>query len=1027
MANKKFSQFPPGGTVVVGDEIVGLRSGTNYKFTAPTGQLLSSNNLSDVADLQTSRVNLQVPRTAGFDGDPNGNVAGLVGDFITDSLTDNLYHCITAGDNLTAVWDLASNSIESVFIDNDTAVQLLSNKIYISRVNTPTNATGIMPVSPAVGDFIIIHCTGSEGIQINRVTASVTISGTPVASHFFVSINNSIVLRCVGLGSGGKWVAESINSSVFIDNTTTQNEIGNIQLNKANNLSDVEDVQTSRDNLSVAKRSSGLGSPQGVVAGELNDTYIDTVAPSNKFYVCIVAGNAASAVWQLQSDVNNALLIPNNLSDVADPSTSLTNIGGLHVANNLSDVQDFQSARTNLSVGKVSFGTGSPQGVVAGAIGDTYVDISGSADNYYLCITAGTSVTAVWQLQVNSVLESINIDTTSTVQMLSNRIYVSRVSSPSPTNSIMPISPSLGDILILHASGAAGATIQKGTAGVVQILETNIVTNFSMPVNSCIVLRCYATASGGQWRAESVVGLIFIDSTKTVGNQPLVIQGSGNPNGTQAGTAGINYYYDESSPYFQLWQCITTGDDSTAVWTQLVSAKNSRTVYRYYFSATKGNDVTGNGSEDFPYATYGAAVSAALLVALEISPVTVFAMGPNTVIGDLELHPFVNIESYNSADNSLRATGQIKWAPSVDTTTNAKCFISNISLRADLGCDFTNSVSLNQKLIFSNAPFFGTPTVNIEGSGGADNEVYLFFNSNSLDATPPSYTTKNVIFAIENCSASNISADNEFTSNQTLCILINNSTPGAVGDVTIEGNSPYPGTVLYSVGTYINNLFVNGDSTLCLIDSLSYASSISFSGGASFGSFLLLDKADAILANNNFTPVNYPLPVATLYPQNSVTNNLAGIDQKIGEIVSGLDIPISYLTRFTSGQMVPLTIGYSVVPLTVDTATGTDFTVNLTNGTVTYTGTLTKKFSITFNMSVEGSVATNINFAIGVNGTRDILTEQVQSVQGLARPDIITLNWIETLATGDFINLTANPLVGNTFQMIRGGLIIHSV
>ena len=79
-----------------------------------------------------------------------------------------------------------------------------------------------------------------------------------------------------------------------------------------NNLSDVANTDTSRVNLSAPKISSSTGSPQGVLAGLVGDFYVDTAAVSDKFYVCVLAGDAISAVWELQTGLPTDLQIAYN-------------------------------------------------------------------------------------------------------------------------------------------------------------------------------------------------------------------------------------------------------------------------------------------------------------------------------------------------------------------------------------------------------------------------------------------------------------------------------------------------------------------------------------------------------------------------------------------------------------------------------------------------------------------------------------------------------------------------------------------
>ena len=128
---------------------------------------------------------------------------------------------------------------------------------------------------------------------------------------------------------------------------------GNPYLIKANDLSDVASVPSSRTNLSVPATSSYAGNPNGNVAGALGDFVLDS-GSDNQLWLCTTAGNAADAVWSLQTPAGTYLLKANDLSDVDSVPTS----------------------RTNLSVPATSIYAGNPNGNVAGALGDFVLDLS---------------------------------------------------------------------------------------------------------------------------------------------------------------------------------------------------------------------------------------------------------------------------------------------------------------------------------------------------------------------------------------------------------------------------------------------------------------------------------------------------------------------------------------------------------------------------------------------------------------------------------------------------------------------------
>jgi hypothetical protein len=275
MASKKFSQFNNGGNFLSTDETVGLRGGVNTRFA----------------------LNFQNPTIIGT-GDPNGFQAGTAGkDTYFDSVAKHYWNCITTGTTSTAVWDNISIDLESINIDVSTPVQMLSNRIYYARLSSPA-ANSIMPIAPNLSDIVIIHANAAAGINISKGTGLITISGTSVSSSFFLPFGSTIILRCFATPSGGQWRAEGIIGSVTIDGSIVQNAIGNIQLNKASNLSDVASASISLNNIGGQRATIiGTGDPNGVVAGEAGlDTYFDSAAQS--YWGCITTGTSSTAVWQ---------------------------------------------------------------------------------------------------------------------------------------------------------------------------------------------------------------------------------------------------------------------------------------------------------------------------------------------------------------------------------------------------------------------------------------------------------------------------------------------------------------------------------------------------------------------------------------------------------------------------------------------------------------------------------------------------------------------------------------------------------
>jgi len=301
---RKFDEFAPAGPIVTTDRIVGLRGDTNSIFTV-------------------------------------GNLF-VKGDLPVSDLTS------TVGD------------------------QLLSNRLYVGTLGLPSSAVGTMPIAPAAGDVLVIEAVGAAGVIVNKGTASQIFIGTStVATAFLLPQKSSITLRCFSSAVGGQWLAESIVNSVEVDGVEYQNAIGNVQLNRSNNLSDVTNTDTSRANIN-AQRSTrqGVGSPVGSVAGNASDIYFDQTGEN--IWVCV--GTGTPGIWR-----------------------GVLGLGALSSTRNLDDVANITTSRTNLSAQKITTVAAVDPTSASGEVGDCYFNAASKA--WFVCTVAGNPGT--WEMSTS--------------------------------------------------------------------------------------------------------------------------------------------------------------------------------------------------------------------------------------------------------------------------------------------------------------------------------------------------------------------------------------------------------------------------------------------------------------------------------------------------------------------------------------------------------------------------------------------------------------------------------------------------
>ena len=133
------------------------------------------NGLNTSTEGEVVRTSLGVPASTNFAGDPNGSVAGRLGDFVTDSTDSNaLYYCTTAGNAADAVWSAVGGGVAGPIVagsGTDSAQGGTSNAI-----NDYAFAFGSASQAGGVGSFAFGNATVSAGeycfgFGINGVTS----------------------------------------------------------------------------------------------------------------------------------------------------------------------------------------------------------------------------------------------------------------------------------------------------------------------------------------------------------------------------------------------------------------------------------------------------------------------------------------------------------------------------------------------------------------------------------------------------------------------------------------------------------------------------------------------------------------------------------------------------------------------------------------------------------------------------------------------------------------------------------------
>lgn len=299
------------------------------------------------------------------------------------------------------------------------------------------------------------------------------------------------------------------------------------------------------------------------------------------------------------------------------------------------------------------------------------------------------------------------------------------------------------------------------------------------------------------------------------------------------------------------------------------------------YISNDGNDTTGNGTIEFPYATYEKARSVVAPLATASHVYVIQPIGLFNITGDMTLSPFVNIEGTNTEIAQFNLTGSLKLDATFDTATNPFVHLGSIGISAGSDINLTFTVYKNAGVHFDDVDFTGTTNFNAVGSGTTANaELILIENCISVVNTS-SFNFTNVEGVIINSTAGQpITSIN--SSATTANSLIINNTEGGVGNVTVRTTSTGTQTVIiFSSPGGGNSLTIDGTLNTVFIDSTSYTATPTYLNGATSAQIGLLSLSDGVLANTNFTPLNYTPTAGTNFLANSVTGNLNGIDTKI--------------------------------------------------------------------------------------------------------------------------------------------------
>ena len=305
------------------------------------------------------------------------------------------------------------------------------------------------------------------------------------------------------------------------------------------------------------------------------------------------------------------------------------------------------------------------------------------------------------------------------------------------------------------------------------------------------------------------------------------------------------------------------------------------------FVTNDGDDTTGTGAIEKPFATYEKARSVAVLSASSTTPYLIIALGIFNITGDMTLSPFVYISGWNINVAVFNVTGSVVLDALFDTTANANTALQDLELNAATGINLTFNTYQGSRVSFTNLLVYGTPSIDIVGSGtNSSGEVVVLdslFNESGSSTT--SLTATNIILSVlDSRVGGTVTSINNSSITTSLFFVDNLDSLG--GNLTIRTTNTSPQTaIIAGSNLYESVLTIDGVENTLIIDSTSYATTPVYLNGASASNIVLSSLSDGVEANTNFTPVNYTPTSGTNFKSDSVTGNLQGIDNVLGSLV----------------------------------------------------------------------------------------------------------------------------------------------
>lgn len=491
-------------------------------------------------------------------------------------------------------------------------------------------------------------------------------------------------------------------------------------------------------------------------------------------------------------------------------------------------------------------------------------------------------------------------------------------------------------------------------------------------------------------------------------------------------------FYGVESPY-------TPNTDFGFSWatlkTQILNLAGSaeQTIY----VSPDGNDTTGLGTIEQPFATYEKARSVAVLTATQGHQFVIIPVGQFNITGDMILSPFVNVSGYSNYSTQFDITGSVILDSLFDTIAESTCQVMGIDIAAAGGINLVFSTFQDSQVQFENVDFSNTPTFAASGAGlNINGELVIVLNCISKGSVP-SFTFTNLIGVIVSSIASNgvTSINNSAITNNT-CVLDTLYGPNSTFLFQTTG-STNQNVLLQNVFMYGGGFTIDGALNQVLVDSSSYMTTPVFANGATQANIVLLSLSDGMQANTNFTPSNYTPVGSANYKADSTTGNFHGIDNAFGSIGVVNTGTLNHLAYYAA-------TGSTISQTTANITTGIQYLSQTGNGVTPNAPAWSTIVVSDVTGAANAPVNTNITSMTGLTGKIQAPTAIADS----SGNNVLGFNYvgastnylqisnstpsITAVGTSANINITMNPKSGyvviyDSASATSGGFILYNV